>query len=186
MFRLLSKAGAVVTDSMLEYHESSSFKVFSLLDTIDVIPALLAIPECMQDQFAKHVLATHRQDMSSDLLRHKLACAACLVRLDIANIEIGHGRLRRRILNASNNTWRSLLDNASASWVLQEFERRRRDVSLVCGLNAPSAAQNPQQQDPMADDEPPSRGCARAPTSQGWENRPEIWGRRLISGIPSP
>jgi hypothetical protein len=98
---------------------------------------LMTTPPCLRHSFTQHVIATHPAGLGSELVLQKLACVACLARLDIANVEIGHGRLRRRVLQSSNNTWKTMIDVASAGWVIQEFARRRREVALLAGLKMP-------------------------------------------------
>ena len=134
-FALLSRAGGAVTATLLALHMEPQYVVFLLLDSPDAAAKLTGLPPCRRNKFIEDFLSTHADDLRSPEALARLRTAAMFARLDIASLEVGHGRLRRRVLEASTNTWKMLIEDASCGWVLQEWQRYWREVQLLAGDN---------------------------------------------------
>jgi hypothetical protein len=87
----------------------------------------------MHTVWSKKFVDSHRDNLNDALSLAKLTAAASMIKLDIADVEVGHSRFRRALLAAST-TWRQLVDDASGEWVRRDWMLRERSSDRCCGF----------------------------------------------------
>jgi len=89
---------------------------------------------CLQDRFTRDFLGTYRGEaLTSAEAMASLTAVVSSVKMVIAHVEVGHGRLRRRVLAASHSTNAHHFQKAGTEWVFSEVRRRRRDAERMRG-----------------------------------------------------
>lgn len=133
--RLLLRASTSVFQLLAVPHDGFPYRLFSVLKDASRATDLSAAPACMLDNFSAAFLARFKgpDGVASSEASAELLALASATRLDISNIEVGHSRLRRRILAASNNTHVVAAEDASAAWVASEARRRRTEADKAAG-----------------------------------------------------
>ena len=112
-------------------------KMFKLLAESTCAEELLSTPSCVvSDPWSENFLMRHRADLTGESATAKLRAIALVVPLDISSVEASHGRVRRRLVSASNNTNLQELAQANCEWVLAEARRRSMDVRRQVGAQA--------------------------------------------------
>lgn len=134
-FRLLSRAACVVEEKIAKLHRACPIQTLRILDDPSLIDVFRALPECMQDGWTHGLL---REGVDNDTILAHLDTLASLCPLDISSVEVGHGRVRRRVMAASHHGRLQEVDLASAAWVLSESKRRKQEVAYLRGKGAGS------------------------------------------------
>jgi hypothetical protein len=89
-FKMLSRAGGVVTQILLQPHTLLPFALFRLLSSGQEVAADLSkVPECMQDTWSKQFLKSNVGQLTTPLTTAKLSVLASMAKLDIADVEVG-------------------------------------------------------------------------------------------------
>lgn len=134
VWRLLLRARAAAFQLLVLPHMGFPCKLFAMLAEPHRAPEIAATPECMRDGLAASFLAKYPGNaLISEVARAELVAIAAASKLDIANVEVGHSRVRRRLMASSNNTYVQALSSASRHWVSGELRRRQKDFAKLGG-----------------------------------------------------
>ena len=150
IFRSLMRARALVFQLLAHVHEGFPWALFRLLDDESIADTLLGkarTSPCLLDSFTKAFMEWFPGDMlkSADA-RLMLLVIVSSMKIDIAHVEVGHGRVRRRVVAASNNTHTQMLEAAGAAWVFGENRRREAEARKLSGQQAFAAKSSRQKQ----------------------------------------
>lgn len=132
-FALTSRALCLVNDNIKELHKKGPFTLFSLLYHPEKVDEIKEKRACTWDLWSADYLESRRDRLDDDLTRAELALIALTCQEDIASLEVGHGRFRRRLIAASTNTWRMTIEQANTGWVVKEHSNRRRRCDALAG-----------------------------------------------------
>ncbi|CAE7780590.1 unnamed protein product [Symbiodinium sp. CCMP2592] len=120
MFRLLSRAGAAVSQIFAAQHKMSPFVLFGAL--AGKLQELKSLPVCMRDELTSLILEKFPED--EDLLGNEcqnvLAAAASQIDSDIVGLEVRHASVRRVSMLRSCQTWTMDLESLGAEWLLRQ------------------------------------------------------------------
>lgn len=133
MFALLSRAGGLIQQLLRSRHQAFPFRLFRLLRHPEELDAVKSSLPCMQCPFTQKFLERYGQSLGSVECRASLHVLSVLAVLDIAAVEVGHGRIRRRLIAASNNNWRQHVVDTSSDFVLRDLHRRDQDHARLHG-----------------------------------------------------
>eukprot|EP00971_Amphidinium_carterae_P050256 990264-Amphidinium_carterae.1 len=135
IFSLLSRAGCLLHEHFWRAHSQMPIKMFRALDYPEEAENIKKTPPCQLDPWSAGFLKQFAGHLDSPEALESLAAIASLAKLDTCSVEIGHARIRRRVQASSLHTWTQRLSEASADYVIKEYDRRRLHVRQHHGLS---------------------------------------------------
>ena len=119
-FRVLSKMGASVHQTVRHPHQQYPVRLYRLLNQPSEAAAIAAEPICRKDPWTLQVQARH-PTLEGGEVEAILHLHASVQSLDIAGIESRHASVRRQVVAQSVQTCRQAFAKTSACWLLQNY-----------------------------------------------------------------
>ena len=155
VFQALSRAGCALHELVVKPAQRCPLALLRLLvHGESVLPNILALPDCMLDDFSKQHLTLFPGDklLSADSLAildaYHLGASP-----DIVSVEWGHGRVHRLIKKSSVQTVAPTVSFVSSQWLMQKHHLRYQVPLLGQGQPVKAEAQH-MVEDPDVPEEP--------------------------------
>ena len=126
VFRMLSRAGCLVTKHLVSPAKKCPVQLFKLVRDRELWHTIHAIPECMRDEFSQAFLVAHPgPELAGEEARHRLLLLSLMLRVENVQVELGHSRVRRNIIGQSNQTHIVSIGYTNAQLILSQVRLRR-------------------------------------------------------------
>lgn len=127
-FRMVSRAGCAVYELLALPHRAFPFQIFRLLAEPEAAETLLAVPDCLLDQWSLEMKRLH-PTFAGEVFLSKLAVLSQVLWKDISQLEARHATIRRLLLAASLQTHTQAFEDLSAQWLFLQFRKRLQKLT---------------------------------------------------------
>eukprot|EP00971_Amphidinium_carterae_P178338 3537993-Amphidinium_carterae.1 len=124
-FRVLSRQGCLVEETMVQPHSCYPYAMFGLLTGSKTAGQVLAVPKCVLDPWSTEVCAMF-PTLTEMGLYHVLELHCTLASTTIASVESRHSSIRRQLVQRSVQTHVLPLHCLSADWLFQNIRAAKR------------------------------------------------------------